>query len=592
MNQPDGGNCPTCMKPRTAKDGDGFITRFVDTCQCSLVSTDQSDTQKVVLCRRCGRRIGTGSPGSFTQWLFSEHSCQCTLKDPLEIENTQTEDTIAPYSPATASLELSETEFPVERYIPVALRGAGMTGKVYLCQDKKMETRVAIKVLHAVDSASLISFHREAKLVSTLKHSSIINVLDFGIMGQSKPYMVMPYRPGCTLSRLLSERGRVDPRTALIIVQKICAPLAYAHSKGVFHRDIKPDNILVSEYETSSRGLDIQVFDFGIALAELSTEESRMFQGQTVVGTPPYMSPDQVLGRKFDARSDIYSLGCVLYQMIAGHPPFVGDSVFELLEKHATAELPPLPTLAGDELVDEVNVILAKCLAKEPADRYQTMDELGLAIDQALNISDYSESAIGLSRLDIPDVRPVSPIKSAESHRVFLLVTSLLLALFSVALLYWVMGRWGLAQTSRIKDMTKDNLVGRENSKKEAKDRSDKIEDLLKEASKLRREKQFKKAISVLRKVEELCIPGSQAAVAVQFPLAQCFADEGDEQQAISRSRAVLEFYYVDPPSPAQERRVTLWVASYLSDLGMVKETQVYYERSVPLRKKELSALG
>ncbi|MBX9692423.1 MAG: serine/threonine protein kinase, partial [Cyanobacteria bacterium] len=386
-------SCPVCLKPKE-KASDGFVTRFIETCQCGKGSLKEGEDLKPVrMCAQCGKRISEGRAGSLTQWIFKPDNCDCATPEPVD-RYFEVSKATKPFPSVQLDkeeeLDLAADEFPINRYKPTRILGQGLAGRVYLCRDRFLGTRVAIKVLQSFTATSLISFQREAKVLSTLNHPNIVRVLDFGVTEQSKPYMVMAYVEGLTLTKLIAEKGAIDEKTAMIIISKVCSALSYAHGKGVFHRDIKSDNIIATILDSSSASLEAYVADFGLAMADLPHEDSTIYQGSTVVGTPRYMSPDQAMGRSFDARSDLYSVGCIFFEMLCGHAPFAGQTAIETLKMHAEAELPPIIAPGDAAISDEVKAVVLKCLEKQPEDRYQSMEELADSLSRILELPRYA----------------------------------------------------------------------------------------------------------------------------------------------------------------------------------------------------------
>jgi eukaryotic-like serine/threonine-protein kinase len=260
------------------------------------------------------------------------------------------------------------------RYRIVRRLGRGATATVYLAQDPKHGRDVAIKVLHPELAASVgpERFLREIEIVATLHHPHILPLFDSGAV-DGLLYYVMPHVEGESLRRRLTEQGRLSLDEALRIAREAAGALDYAHRHGLVHRDVKPENILIQDGQAI-------VADFGIARA-IDAGSDGAGDGARGTGTPAYMSPEQAAGSAaMDGRTDIYALGCVTYEMIQGAPPFRGDSVGEVLARHADAPVPPLAS-AGVELPAEVERAVVRALAKRPEDRFATAEEFARALD-------------------------------------------------------------------------------------------------------------------------------------------------------------------------------------------------------------------
>jgi serine/threonine-protein kinase len=250
--------------------------------------------------------------------------------------------------------------------------------RVYLARDVRYDKLVAIKMLNPELSAALgpERFLREIDIVAHLNHPHILPLLDSGEDRESL-YYVMPYVAGESLRHRLQRETQLRIEDAIAITRDVAGALAYAHRQGIVHRDVKPENILMSE------GLAL-VADFGIARAiTLAVDDDRITQSGLSPGTPPYMSPEQASGDGVvDGRSDIYALGCVLYEMLAGQPPFTGPTTQAILSRHLADPVPPLRTVRRTVSPGLERVVL-KALAKAPADRFSTAAEFVGALHSA-----------------------------------------------------------------------------------------------------------------------------------------------------------------------------------------------------------------
>ncbi|MGD2154887.1 MAG: protein kinase, partial [Gemmatimonadales bacterium] len=247
--------------------------------------------------------------------------------------------------------------------------GSGGMATVYLAYDRKHERQVAIKALRPELAAALGAerFLREIKITANLNHPHILPLLDSGEAGGALFY-VMPYVEGESLRDRLNREGRFSVDEALDLAAEIADALGSAHRGHVIHRDIKPENILLREGHAV-------VADFGIALAVAASYEERLTETGLSPGTPSYMSPEQIDGTGFDARSDIYALGALLFEMITGRPPFEGPTPLAIAVQHETAP-PPDPREIDAAIPDDLAKLILRCLAKDRDDRYQTADDL------------------------------------------------------------------------------------------------------------------------------------------------------------------------------------------------------------------------
>lgn len=248
----------------------------------------------------------------------------------------------------------------------------GGMSDVYLARDLLLDRPVAVKVLfpeYAKDPTFVERFRREAQAAANLSHPNIVNVYDWGKEANTY-FIVMEYVEGRSLSDIIRTQGPLEPRRAAEMTVAVAGALAFAHRNGVVHRDVKPGNILI----TSSG--EVKVADFGIAQAVNAGEGSvNLTRAGSVMGTAAYFSPEQAQGQPVDRRSDLYSLGCVLYESLTGRAPFLGDSPVAIAYKHVQ-EKPVPPSRFNDSVPQSLEAIDLKLLAKDPADRYSSGEEL------------------------------------------------------------------------------------------------------------------------------------------------------------------------------------------------------------------------
>ena len=245
--------------------------------------------------------------------------------------------------------------------------GLGGMAKVFKATDTRLGRAVALKVLapsFAHDEAFVARFQREAQAAARLNHPNIVSVYDSGTVGDIH-YMVMELVQGRTLSEMLAQDGRLLPERAEEIEESVCSALAAAHAQGIVHRDIKPGNIMLASHG------EVKVMDFGIARMDSG---QTVAQTQAVLGTASYLSPEQAQGGPVDARSDIYSAGVVLYEMLTGKPPFAGDTAVSVAMQHVQ-ETPTPPSQVTGGIPPELEAVILRAMAKNPANRYQTAEE-------------------------------------------------------------------------------------------------------------------------------------------------------------------------------------------------------------------------
>jgi serine/threonine-protein kinase len=267
------------------------------------------------------------------------------------------------------------------RYELEGVVGRGGMAEVYRARDSRLDRIVAIKTLRpdlARDHTFQARFRREAQSAASLNHPTIVAVYDTGednSTGTPIPYIVMEYVDGRTVRDLLIEGHRLLPERTLEIVNGVLRALEYSHQAGIVHRDIKPGNVMVT------RNGDIKVMDFGIARA-MSDAQATMTQTAQVIGTAQYLSPEQARGERVDARSDLYSTGCLMYELLTGRPPFTGDSPVAIAYQHVR-ENPIPPSRLDPDIPPWADAIVLKAMAKAPGDRYQSAAEMQADIQRA-----------------------------------------------------------------------------------------------------------------------------------------------------------------------------------------------------------------
>ncbi|NBO34478.1 MAG: Stk1 family PASTA domain-containing Ser/Thr kinase [Actinobacteria bacterium] len=273
-----------------------------------------------------------------------------------------------------------------DRYDVGQVIGHGGMAEVYEGTDRRLNRRVAIKVLRpdlARDPMFQERFRREAQSAAGLNHPNIVAIYDTGedlisdgVNQVSIPYIVMEYVDGVTLRQMLNNGPRILPERALEVIAGVLAALDYAHRHGIVHRDIKPANIMINSHG------DAKVMDFGIARA-MSDAATSVTATSAVMGTAQYLSPEQARGESVDARSDIYSTGCVLYELLTSGPPFNGESPVSIAYQHVN-ETPKLPSSVDPSIPTTLDAITLTALAKSPGSRYQTAAEMRFDIERAI----------------------------------------------------------------------------------------------------------------------------------------------------------------------------------------------------------------
>lgn len=282
------------------------------------------------------------------------------------------------------------------RYAIKEVLGSGGMAKVYLAHDEVLGRDVALKVLaeqYADDEEFVERFRREARSAAALSHPNIVSVYDRGETESGAAYISMEYVPRGTLKEKIREEGRIDPSAAVAVAAQIAEALEAAHERGVIHRDIKPQNILVT------RSGDVKVADFGIARAASATAMT----GSMVLGTADYMSPEQAAGVKVGPRTDLYSLGVVLFEMLTGKLPHEGGS--------AAGGGPPRPSSVTRGIPDALDALVSRLLARDPGDRPRS------ATDLLDGLRSLEEDAPGAKRPEATGATAVAPVPAPTRTR-------------------------------------------------------------------------------------------------------------------------------------------------------------------------------
>jgi serine/threonine protein kinase len=324
----------------------------------------------------------------------------------------------------TALIDVVEGAF-AERYEFLESLGTGGMSVIYKARQRVLNRIVAIKMMHEhmMTEQAIRRFQQEGQSASSLDHPNIVKVHDFGLTDRGQPYMVMDLVEGRSLSQVLDELGELPITQCLIIFIDICDALSHAHEKGILHRDLKPSNIMLTT--TLERPTLAKLVDFGIAKVMDDGGNSaamKLTQTGELFGSPPYMSPEQCYGKRVDRRSDIYSLGCLMFECLTGQTPFEGDTLVEILSKQMSAKAPLLHEVRPDKsFPSRLEDVIDKCLAKQPDGRFRTVDEV-----KAQLLSIQQEVDAGLQR-DNGSLRQVMRSLSQWKLGAIILFTGLLI---------------------------------------------------------------------------------------------------------------------------------------------------------------------
>ena len=274
-----------------------------------------------------------------------------------------------------------------DKFTITGLLGFGGMGAVYEARQHPMDRQVALKLIPTYDPTAAARFEREAYTVSKLRHPNTVTVFDFGQTGDGHLYLSMEHLEGRTLTDLVRAEGPLDGKRTVHIAQQICRSLGEAHRQGIIHRDVKPDNIFLITVDGDPDY--VKVLDFGIAKAVHGEEDVNLTAEGRIIGTPRYMSPEQILAQPVDHRSDLYSLGCIIFEMMCGSPPFEHQSTAALMMSHAQQAPPTFAERLGpgysQQLPPGIEHVVRRTMAKNPNARPRTTDELRAELEHALH---------------------------------------------------------------------------------------------------------------------------------------------------------------------------------------------------------------
>ncbi len=268
-----------------------------------------------------------------------------------------------------------------DRYEILSVLGSGTSGVVYKARHRYMPKTVAIKIMHferISDIVMLKRFRQEAAAASSLSHQNIVGVIDFGLSPEGQAFMIMDFLGGRSLDELIFQHGGLAANRAVEVFKQICNGLAHAHDNGIIHRDVKPNNVLVENYEEGHPV--VKLVDFGTAkLVVPEAESAGLTNPGQIFGSPTYMSPEQCMGLELEPSSDVYSMGTLMYQSLVGHPPFTAENMVEAMYKQVNEECPPISAAAksaGKTIDNRLQAIVMKALRKNKYQRHQSMHEL------------------------------------------------------------------------------------------------------------------------------------------------------------------------------------------------------------------------
>ena len=331
-----------------------------------MVKPNQAHKETVRnICRYCNKQISKKSSNSISSWVSGFNKCKCNtshIEDEAGLDKSTFEEIVKELPP---------------RYKYLKVRGSGGMGWLVKVLDKDSNSECAVKLMKAnlVDNPiAKKRFDMEAATAISLDHDNLVSVVDHGLTQSNAPYIVMKYESGMSLEEILQEEVYIDLDKALNIFLQICDGMIYAHSKGIVHRDLKPANIIINDFDGD---LKAKIIDFGIAYNESENNYETMTRTGEIVGSPLYMSPEQCRGETVDHRTDIYSLGCIMYEVLTGHPPFAAPNPVKVI----ILQMSHRPLRFNQKckflnIPESVERIVFHCMEKSINQRYQYLEEL------------------------------------------------------------------------------------------------------------------------------------------------------------------------------------------------------------------------
>ena len=439
----DQSNCPHCGKRIASSERAGSLTSYLFqslNCTCAQGSARAQalaadKPQKSTLCPDCGLKLPESSKvGSLTGFLFQDTRCKCPPRSDAgdgemamrfwklkeagmgntfgDTKGGDNQEGIQPGAKKSnrTTIDLLPGAVIGGTYKIIEMIGSGGMGEVYLAQHLTLNKTCALKLIppDQVTEMSWQRFQSEAKLIAGLDHINLVKVSDLGIHEGCLPFYAMEYIEGATLEDHLLKRGTFTLNDAINIFIQVCDGVDYAHRNNIVHRDIKPANIMLTRQPGGKFG--VKILDFGLVkLINADQKRQSLTAVGDIFGSPFYMSPEQCVGGKIDNRSDIYSVGCTLFECLTGRPPFVGASPVEIVTSHQTEDPPTLESAAmGKTFPQSIEVVIAKLLRKNPVERYQTLLELRGDLERVARGENVQPFYVSRARGSSPDKKSES----------------------------------------------------------------------------------------------------------------------------------------------------------------------------------------
>jgi serine/threonine protein kinase len=357
-------------------------------------------------------------------------------------------------SESLKSFSLFGTEDPLigkvldGRWKLVQFLGEGTMSRAYKAEHLQTGEFVVLKMLHkhiSINTANIRRFDAASREVMSLRHQRVAKMLDIHLDSEGEIFLVMEYLPGESLEEVLAKVGHLPVHRTIEIFSQVCDALETAHDDGIIHRDVKPSNIMLCENDRQKD--DIRVLDTGISKLVAEDEDVKssgyITRNKEVMGSPMYMSPEQCMGKRTDIPADIYSLGCVIYEVLTGKPPFVGKNVLETAYKHMNeAPKPIAPDSAHDKVLSRLEAVIFKCLAKDPNERYQSASQVksDLAILSSASEADWQSNTFVFKKTTRVRKRKKVEVREQKKPKMSIEIIALLgaLGVICVVAIIWI----------------------------------------------------------------------------------------------------------------------------------------------------------
>ena len=562
-------NCPKCGR-KAAGAASGSITQWLVACNCSLVE-DATSGSDVSFCTTCGKRISAGRAGSLTQWIFRSDLCRCPNPAPglRPRPSPSAENKVSIDNDIDAQYNLPFNE----RYKIIRELGFGGAGRVVLCFDTLLKKQVAVKQSIELNPKQAIEFQNEARAISKLKHPNIVEILDFGA-DEGRPYIVMSFIEGMSLTQHIQEYGPFPEDIAVALFIKLLDALSHSHRAGILHRDIKSSNVIITNHAGL---LNVILIDFGIASKIASPTKSA-----DLAGTPAYMAPEQFSGNGYDQRSEIYSVGCMLFEALSGQLPFVGETALQTVSMHATTPMPSHTNVTG-----RMERIVGRALEKEPGKRFHSAHEMRNAL-------------IGIEDSGEPELLPLTePINKTEHAPYLIPVTAFaLIALSSVG--FWV---FNLVQDKPVKALkpkpTADLIAFLDDDSLEPRfekaigrgkiELANKVQEkifALNTALQQSNKSAAKATVNELLAAQKLCQDDPLTTAAIMTALSAYNRDCKQYAEALKLAKGAIEIYDQNPPPTGKLCEAYAEAGTVCVAQNDRTEGQKYFNRAVQLIKE------